>query len=68
MNKMATAFVKVRQVGGSLVATVPKEITESMNLHKNEIVRIDITRSKIDSFGALKGIGSFEKEDEFDVE
>lgn len=65
---MATAFVKVRKVGGSLVATIPKEVRESMNLHENEILKLEITKPDASFFGALKGIGSFTKEDEYNIE
>ncbi|ODS38881.1 MAG: hypothetical protein A7316_06845 [Candidatus Altiarchaeales archaeon WOR_SM1_86-2] len=62
------AYVKVRKVGGSLVATIPKGIRESLNLHEDELVEMEIKKPTVDFFGALKGIGPFTKEDEYDIE
>lgn len=45
---MATAFVKVRRVGGSMVATVPKGIRESMNLHEGDMIKLEIMKPGVD--------------------
>ncbi len=57
-------LTKTREVGGSLVVTIPAKIVKGEKLKKNELVEIEIKRHKKDFFGALKGIGSFTKEDE----
>ncbi len=57
-------LTKTREVGGSLVVTIPAKIVKSEKLKKDELVEIEVRRHKKDFFGALKGIGSFTKEDE----
>jgi hypothetical protein len=59
-----TSLVKTRKVGGSLVVTLPKEVTESKGITENEIIEITVKKLRIDGFGALKGIGPFTAEDE----
>lgn len=58
------AFAKTRAVGGSLIVTIPREIIEREGIRENELVEVDVKKPKKDFFGALKGIGSFTKEDE----
>lgn len=62
-----TALVKTRRVGGSLVVTLPKEITESKGIKESEIVEITVNKLQVDGFGALRGIGPFTAEDELKV-
>lgn len=50
-------IAKTRKIGGSLVITIPS------NIFKNERLK-EMKKVKKDYFGALKGIGSFTKEDE----
>ena len=50
------------------MATIPKGIRESLNLHEDELVEMEIKKPTVDFFGALKGIGPFTKEDEYDIE
>jgi hypothetical protein len=57
-------LAKTRCVGGSLMVTIPAEIVKSEMLRENELVELDIKKQKKSYFGALKGIGSFTKEDE----
>ena len=59
-----TALVKTRRVGGSLVVTLPKEVTESKGIKEGEIVEIIVKKLRIDGFGALRGIGPFTADDE----
>lgn len=63
---MARALVKTRKVGGSIVVSIPKEATEQEGIREGELVEIEVKKAKKDWFGALKGIGSFSKEDELD--
>ncbi len=59
-----TALVKTRRVGGSLVVTLPKEVTESKGIKEGEIVEITVKKLKVNGFGALRGIGPFTADDE----
>ena len=59
-----TALVKTRRVGGSLVVTLPKEVTESKGIKEGEIVEITVKKLRVDGFGALRGIGPFTADDE----
>jgi antitoxin component of MazEF toxin-antitoxin module len=64
---MARALVKTRKVGGSIVVSIPKEATEQEGIREGELVEIQVKKAKKDWFGALKGVGSFSKEDEIDI-
>lgn len=57
-------ITKLRKVGGSIVATVPKKVIELEGLMPGQTVKIKVERIKKSFFGAAKGIGSFTKEDE----
>ena len=57
-------LTKTRAVGGSLIITIPSEIVKNEMLRENELVEVEVKKSKKDFFGALKGIGSFTKENE----
>lgn len=58
------SITKLRRVGGSIVATVPKKVIELEGFVPGQVVKITVERVKKSGFGALKGIGSFTKEDE----
>lgn len=60
-------ITRTRKVGGSLVVTLPKEIVKEEGLREGEAVKIQVEKVKKDYFGALKGMRSFTKEDEFDT-
>ena len=62
------SITKLRKVGGSIVATVPKKIIELERLMPGQIVKIKVEKIKKSFFGAAKGIGSFTKEDEAWIE
>ena len=61
------AFVKSRKIGGSLIVRIPKEIVQEERIKPGQILIIQIKKPKTDFFGALKGMPSFNKTDEFDV-
>ena len=63
MSNTAT-LVKTRRVGGSLVITLPKEVTESKGIKEGEIVEITVKKLRVDGFGSLRGIGPFTAGDE----
>ena len=58
------SVTKLRKVGGSIVATVPKKIIEVEGLMPGQTVMIEIKKIRKSGFGSMKGIGSFTKEDE----
>lgn len=58
-------LTKLRKVGGSVMARIPKEVLEQESLHPGETVRLDVKKVKINGFGSLKGISPFTKDDEF---
>ena len=57
-------ITKLRKVGGSIVATVPKKVIDLEGLMPGQTVKIKVEKIKKSFFGAAKGIGSFTKEDE----
>ena len=57
-------ITKLRKVGGSIVATVPKKVIELEGLIQGQSVKIKVEKIRKSFFGAAKGIGSFTKEDE----
>ncbi len=59
-----TSLVKTRRIGGSLVVTLPKQLTESKGIKEGEIIEITVNKLRVDGFGALRGIGPFTAEDE----
>ena len=58
-------LTKLRKVGGSVMARIPKEILEQESLHPGETIKIEVKKVKISGFGSLKGMRSFTKDDEF---
>jgi antitoxin component of MazEF toxin-antitoxin module len=63
---LARALVRSRKVGGSIVVSIPKEVTEQEGIREGELVEIDVRKARRDWFGSLRGVGSFSKEDELD--
>ena len=57
------SVTKLRKVGGSIVATVPKKIIDLEGLMPGQAVTIEIKKIRKSFLGAAKGIGSFTKED-----
>lgn len=57
------SLAKTRKIGGSLVVTIPREIVNDQNIEEGEIVEIKVRKRKKNHFGALRGIGSFTRED-----
>ena len=58
-------LTKLRRVGGSVMARIPKEVLEQESLHEGDTVRLEIKKTKISGFGIFKGMRSFTKKDEF---
>lgn len=63
MENEIKTIAKTRQIGGSLVVTIPMSIVKTEQLGEGQWVEIKINKYKKDYFGALKGIGKFTKED-----
>jgi len=61
------ALVKSRKVRGSIVVSIPKEVTDQEGIREGELVEIDVRKARKDWFGSLKGVGKFSKEDELDA-
>ena len=61
-------IAKTRKLGGSLVATIPKQAANSAGIRENQLIRLELHKARKDFFGAFKGIGHFTKADELDVE
>ena len=59
-----TSLTKTRVLGGSLAVTIPIELVRKEGLKEDELVEIEIKKVKKDYFGALKGIGSYRREED----
>lgn len=57
------SITRLRKVGGSIMATIPKEIVDVDGFEPGERVRIRVEKLKKSFFGIAKGIGSLTKED-----
>ena len=58
-------LTKLRKVGGSVMARIPKEVLDHESLHPGETVKLEVRKVKKSAFGTLKGMGSFTKRDKF---
>ena len=58
-------LTKLRKVGGSMMARIPKEILEQESLHEGDIVKLEIKKTKISGFGIFKGMRPFTEGDKF---
>lgn len=63
MDTEIKTLATVRRIGGSLVVTIPKEMVREEQIEENEVIEIYVKKPRKDYFGALKGIGSFTRED-----
>ena len=59
--------VKLRKIGGSLVATIPKDIVKTMNLKEKDKISINIKKEKQDYFGIYSGKIEFKESDRLDT-
>ncbi len=66
MDATETTLVKARRLGGSLVVRIPKEIVDLEGIVPGETLTISVKKTRKSWFGALKGVGSMTREDEFD--
>ncbi|MEK6844241.1 MAG: AbrB/MazE/SpoVT family DNA-binding domain-containing protein [Nanoarchaeota archaeon] len=58
------AITRIRALGGSLAVTIPIDIVREKNLKEDEVVEIEIKKHKKDYFGALKGIGKYNRKED----
>ncbi len=56
-------LTKLRKVGGSVMARIPKEVLEHESLHPGETVKLEVKKVKLSGFGILKGMKSFTHKD-----
>lgn len=56
-------LTKLRKVGGSVMARIPKEVMEQESLHPGETVKLEVKKVKISGFGIAKGIRSFTRKE-----
>jgi antitoxin component of MazEF toxin-antitoxin module len=59
-----TAIVKTRRIGGSLVVTIPSHIVKSEKINENNLLKIKVMKKRTSYLGALKGIGSYNREED----
>ena len=59
-------IAKIRKVGGSLVATIPKDAVKELGLKENEPIEMDVKKQRRSFFGIYKGVGEFTEADRFD--
>ena len=58
------AITRTRISGGSLIVTLPSEVVNGEGLSEDVEVEVDVRKRKKSFFGALKGIGSWVREDD----
>ena len=56
-------IIELRKVGGSVMATIPKNIVSVEGLAPGQKVKIIIEKIHRSFFGVAKGVGSLTKED-----
>ncbi len=61
-------ITKLRKVGGSLMATIPKEVVEAEKLTDGMAVELVIKKKKKSYLGVSKGIGPWKKEYDIEME
>lgn len=60
-------FSKTRKVGGSIVATIPKDAVKGLGLKENETVELDVRRPEKSFFGAFKKLSAYSSKDRIDA-
>ena len=64
---METILVKVKKIGGSMMARIPKRAVNELNLMPDETVELTVKKPKKSFLGALKGVGPFMEKDRLDI-
>ena len=60
---MAVVNVRTKRIGGSIMVRIPKDLAEAEGIGENQMVEIEVKKSKKSGFGSLKELRSFSKED-----
>jgi antitoxin component of MazEF toxin-antitoxin module len=60
-------LVKAKQVGGSLMVTIPKGLVEEEGIRPGDLLRVDVEKARKDWFGAFKGLKPMTREEELDT-
>ena len=60
-------LTKLRKVGGSVMARIPKEVMEQELFQPGETVKIEIKKIKISGFGIAKGMKPFSQKEELEM-
>lgn len=55
-------LTKLRKVGGSVMARIPKEVLEQESLHPGETIKLEVKKVKKSAFGIFKGMKVTSKE------
>ena len=56
-------LAKAREVGGSLVVTIPRPIVSALGIAKGEFLEVSVAKPKRSYFGAFKGLPQFGAKD-----
>ena len=64
MSDNMKSIAKARKIGGSIVITIPSNIIKTEQIEEGEWLEIDVKKHKKSYFGALKGIGSYNREED----
>lgn len=60
-------IVKVKKIGGSLMARIPIQTVKQLNIRENDEIKIEFKKPKKSYMGAMKGqIGEFTEADRLD--
>jgi len=62
---MTSEFVgKVRKIGSSLAIVIPKEVAKKEGIREGALVKVQIMKRDVSSFGASSGIGPWKGHDD----
>ncbi|HIH10103.1 MAG TPA: hypothetical protein HA254_05555 [Candidatus Diapherotrites archaeon] len=56
-------IVKVKKIGGSLMARIPSEAVKELSLKEDDEVQIELSKKRKSYFGVFKGVGEFTEDD-----
>lgn len=64
METDTIVHARARKIGGSLVVTLPREVVKEENINENDELALIVKKRRKSYFGALKGIGSYNREED----
>lgn len=56
-----TNMTRLRKSGGSLIATIPKELVDRLQLEEDDYVQINVKKDRRSGFGAFPELEEFDK-------